>query len=239
MRAAALAYSLAAYAAFGVALVWAVLFLTGAGGPPLVDSGPAAAAPVAILVDLGLLLLFALQHTVMARPASKRWMMRLLPPAAERSTFVLAASAALLLLFWQWRPLPGRLWEVNGAPGLAILGVAWLGWAGVVASTFMIDHWDLFGLRQGWAAFRDQAYAGPRFRTRWFYRWVRHPLMTSFLVVFWAVPRMTAGHALFSAAATAYILVGIWFEERELLRSIPEYAAYRRSVGRLFPRLSG
>ena len=236
MRLASAVYSLAAYAVFGIALVGAVLFLTGIGRPPLIDHGSSGPVAPALAIDLGLLLLFALQHTVMARTGFKARLARLLPPSAERSTFVLAASAVLLLLFAAWRPLPGVVWSATGTPALILGLVGWAGWLALVASTFMIDHLDLFGLRQGWAAFRRETYRAPRFQARWFYRWVRHPLMTSFLVVFWAVPRLTAGHALFSAAATAYVLVGIWFEERDLARTIPEYADYRRRVGGLIPR---
>ena len=237
MRIAHLAFSVLAYAIFGVALVWAVLFLTGAGSAPLVDKGVRGPVAAALLTDVGLLAVFAVQHTVMARAGFKRALARILPPSAERSLFVLAASLALLLLFWLWRPIPQPLWMVGGWAGLALGAVGWAGWAGLIASTFMIDHLDLFGLRQGWLRFRRRPYSAPRFQTRWFYRWVRHPLMTSFLVIFWAVPKMTVGHALFALAATGYILVGTWFEERDLVRSIPEYPAYRRQVGRLVPRI--
>jgi len=237
MRFAIAVYSAVAYAVFGLALVGAVLFLTGAGGPPLLDRGTPGPVPPALAVDVGLLLLFALQHTVMARSAFKTRLRRLLPAAAERSTFVLAASGVLLLLFLAWRPLPGVIWNATGWPAVLIAAAGWVGWLALVASTFMIDHLDLFGLRQGWAAFRRTTYREPRFQTRWFYRWVRHPLMTSFLVIFWAAPRLSVGHALFSAAATAYVLVGIWFEERDLRRAIPEYAEYQRRVGALVPRL--
>lgn len=236
-RWAALAFSGIAYAAFGVALAWAVLFLTGLAGAPLVDHGASAPRQLAVLVDLGLLGLFAAQHSVMARRWVKRLLTRAVPASAERSVFVLAASLVLLLLFWRWEPLGGAVWQLSGVAGAALTLIAWAGWLGLVASTFMIDHLDLFGLRQGWRAFRGRSYGGPRFQTRWFYRWVRHPLMTSFLVIFWAVPRMTAGHLLFSAAATGYIAVGVWFEERDLQRSIPEYARYRREVGAVLPRL--
>lgn len=237
MRPAHLAFSVLAYAIFGVALVWAVLFLTGAGSAPLVDRGPAGSGAAALPVDLGLLAIFAAQHSVMARPGFKRALARILPPSAERSLFVLAASLVLLLLFRFWRPIPRPLWVLPGWAGVAVGIAGWAGWAALIASTFMIDHLDLFGLRQGWQRFRGRSYSGPRFQTRWFYRWVRHPLMTSFLVIFWAAPRMTFGHALFAVAASGYILVGTWFEERDLVRSIPEYPAYRRRVGGLLPRI--
>jgi methanethiol S-methyltransferase len=230
-----LAYSLLAYALFAVALIWAVLFLTWPGGP-LVDRGPMAPAAAALAIDLLLLALFAAQHTVMARPAFKRRLTRVVPAGAERSSFVLAASAVLLLLFWQWRPLPAVVWSLPGALGYGLLWAGVAGWLLLVAATFMIDHFDLFGLRQGWLAARGRGYAQPPFQTRWLYGWIRHPIMTGFLVIFWAVPRMTLGHLVFSAAASGYIAVGIWFEERDLLRAVPEYADYRRRVGAILPR---
>lgn len=233
-----LAYGLLAYLVFAAALVWAVLFIGGLGPLPTVDRAASAALPVALAVDLVLLGLFAVQHTVMARPAFKRLEARLLPAGAERSTFVLAASLLLLLLFWQWRPLPGVAWDVRDPLAAGFLwGVYAFGWLFLVASTFMIDHFDLFGLRQSWLAARRRAAGPPSFRTTWLYAWIRHPIMTGFLILFWATPRMTAGHLLFAAASSAYILVGIWFEERDLLRAIPEYADYRGRVGSLLPKL--
>lgn len=237
MRRAVLAFSLVSYGAFGVALVWSVLFLTGAGRGPLVDSGRAAAPAFAVAVDLALLGLFAAQHSVMARGQFKRRLSAVVPAAAERSTYVLAASLVLLLLYRSWLPLPAVVWAASGPLGAVLALAGWFGWAALIASTFMIDHAELFGLRQAWRAFRARAYAGSEFQTRWFYRWVRHPLMTSFLIIFWAAPRMTVGHALFSAAGTAYILVGTWFEERDLRLALPEYARYARTVGRFWPRL--
>ncbi len=226
------AFSLLSYVLFLAALAVAVVFLAGG-----MDHGVALAWPVAVLVDLGLLALFAVQHTVMARRAYKARITNLIPPAAERSSFVLAASAVMLLLFWQWRPLPGVVWNVSGAPATAIWGVYAVGWLVAIASTFMIDHFDLFGLRQGWLALRGRVYAPPPFQTRWLYSHVRHPLMTGFLVVFWATPRMTVGHLLFAAASTAYIAMGIWFEERDLIRELPVYRQYRTQVGAIVPRL--
>lgn len=232
-----LVFATFAYGVFGISLVWAVLFLTGAGGPPLVDRGFRGDAPAAVAVDLALLGLFAIQHTLMARPRAKRALLRLVPAGAERSLFVLAASLILIVTFWRWTSLPQTVWSLTGPAALAVAVAAWLGWLGLIASTFMIDHLDLFGLRQGWSAFRARAYGGPEFRTRWLYGWVRHPMMTAFLVIFWAVPTMTLGHLLFAAAGTGYIAVGIWFEERDLRRAIPEYGAYRRRVGALVPKL--
>jgi len=235
-RPAYLAFGAFAYLLFGVALVWAALFLTGVAGAPLVDRGPAAPAAVAAAIDVALLGLFAVQHSVMARPAFKRALARALPAGAERSLFVLAASVVLLVLFSQWRPLPAVVWSLGGSAGAAVVVAAWAGWLLLVASTWMIDHFDLFGLRQAWLAFRRRPYSGPPFQTRWLYAWVRHPIMSAFLVIFWAVPRMTAGHLLFSVMATGYVFVGTWFEERDLVRAVPEYAGYRRRVGGFLPR---
>lgn len=231
-----LVYSLVAYAVFGLALAWAALFLTWPTGA-LVDHGPTAPPAIAVAVDVALLGLFASQHTVMARTWFKDQLMRLLPRGAERSTFVLAASLALMLLFWQWRPIPALVWSAPAAVGDALVGVGVCGWLLLVSATFMIDHFDLFGLRQGWLAARGRGYSYPPFQTLWLYAVIRHPIMTGFLVIFWAVPRMTLGHLIFSAAATGYILIGVWFEERDLRRQIPEYESYRRLVGAFAPRL--
>jgi protein-S-isoprenylcysteine O-methyltransferase Ste14 len=228
----AFAFSLVAYVLFLLALAGAIVFLGG-----WMDHGAASSWPVAVVVDLGLLGLFAVQHTVMARRAYKVRITHLIPPPAERSTYVLAASVVMLVLFWQWQPLPGVIWSVGGAPAAAIWGVYTIGWLVAIASTFMIDHADLFGLRQGWLALRGRVYAPPPFQTRWLYSHVRHPLMTGFLIVFWATPRMTVGHLLFAAASTAYIAMGVWFEERDLIRELPAYREYRSRVGAIVPRL--
>jgi len=202
-----------------------------------VDRGPSASVAPAVAIDLALLGVFAVQHTVMARRAFKARLTRIVPPAAERSTFVLAASVALLLLFWQWRPLATVIWNVGGAQAAALWAVYGMGWVVVIGSTFMIDHFDLFGLRQGWLALRRRPYVPLKFQTRWLYSHVRHPLMTGFLIAIWATPRMTAGHLLFAIAATGYILAGVWFEERDLIRDLPAYREYRARVGAFVPRL--
>lgn len=226
------AFSLISYAIFLFTLAAAIVFLAGP-----VDRGVAAPSALAVLIDLSLLGVFAVQHTVMARRQFKSRLTRLLPGAAERSLFVLAASASLLLLFWQWRPLPAVIWAASGPQAVALWAVYAIGWLVAIASTFMIDHFDLFGIRQGWFALRGRPYVPLRFQTRWLYSQVRHPLMTGFLVAIWATPRMTAGHLLFAAASTGYILMGVWFEERDLLRELPEYVMYRARVGAFLPRL--
>lgn len=231
-----LLYGILAYAVFAISLLWAILFIAGLGPVPGVDRPIQLTTPLALGVDLGLLALFAIQHSVMARPEFKRILTRVVPEGAERSTYVLAASLSLILIFWQWRSLPGSVWEVGGAARAGLWAGYVLGWITLVAATFMIDHLDLFGLRQAWCAARGSRAEVPRFEIRWLYAWMRHPMMTGFLILFWATPRMSLSHLVFAGAASLYILVGIWFEERDLLRGIPEYAEYRVRVGSLFPK---
>ncbi|MFB6241083.1 MAG: methanethiol S-methyltransferase, partial [Gemmatimonadota bacterium] len=211
-------------------LVDAVLLL-------LFDSGVSTGLAEALLVDVGLLLLFAVQHSVMARDWFKERWTRVVPEHLERSTYVLFASLVLALIFWQWRPIPGTVWSVEG-PGASVLwGLFGLGWAIVLVSTFLIDHFDLFGLRQVWSHFRGEVYEPPEFQEPALYRYVRHPLYLGFLLAFWAIPEMTVGHLLFAAATTGYILVAIRFEESDLLRYHGEqYARYRERVPMLIPR---
>jgi protein-S-isoprenylcysteine O-methyltransferase Ste14 len=172
----------------------------------------------------------------MARPGFKRWLTRVVPGPAERATFVLAASLTLALLFWAWRPVGGAVWTLSGPAAAVLLAVQLAGWAVAISSTFMISHFDLFGLRQAWLHLRGTGYTPPAFTERGLYRRIRHPLMAGFVIVFWAAPVMTAGRLLFAAAATGYILAGIWFEERDLVRSLgPAYAAYLARVPALIP----
>jgi methanethiol S-methyltransferase len=232
-------YAAAVYLFFLAVLGYTVGFFAGFGVPKGIDQGPRAAVPAAVAIDLLLLVLFAVQHTVMARPWFKRRWNRIVPQPAERSTFVLAACLVLALLFWQWRPISGTAWSLSG-PGAAVLWAGYAaGWALAVGSTFLISHFDLFGPRQAWLHARRVPYSPPPFTERGPYRHIRHPLMAAFVVVFWSAPVMTAGHALFAAAATGYILAGIAFEEHDLIRSLGEtYAAYRARVPALIPGLS-
>jgi methanethiol S-methyltransferase len=232
-------YAAAVYLFFLAVLGYAVGFFAGFGVPKGIDQGPRTAAPAAVAIDLLLLLLFAVQHTVMARPWFKRRWTRIVPQPAERSTFVLAASLVLALVFWLWRPAGGIVWNLRGPGADALWAVYAAGWVLGVSSTFLISHFDLFGLRQAWLYARHVAYRPPSFTERGLYRYVRHPLMAGFVVVFWSAPTMTAGHLLFAATATGYVLVGVAFEERDLIRSLGEtYAAYRARVPALIPRPS-
>jgi methanethiol S-methyltransferase len=233
-----LGYAVAAYLLFLAVLVYATGFFAGAGVPKGIDQGPRSPWPLAVAVDLLLLLLFAAQHTVMARPWFKRRWTRLVPAPAERATFVLCASLLLALLFWQWRPVGGTVWHLAGPAAGMLLGVYAAGWVLALGSTFIIDHFDLFGLRQAYLHARGATYRPPPFTQRGLYARIRHPLMAGFVIVFWAAPVMTAGHLLFAAAATGYIAVGITFEERDLRRDLGEpYRAYQRRVPALIPGL--
>ena len=227
------------YLVFLVAFTYAILFVGAILLPRNVDHGIAAPLGSALAVNAALLGMFGIQHSVMARPGFKRWWTRFVPHSIERSTYVLLASAVLLLLYWQWRTMPGLVWDVRQPAGRVALWVLfWLGWATVLASTFMINHFDLFGLRQVYLAWRRKPYTELGFRTHLLYRLVRHPIMVGFLIAFWATPTMTAGHLLFALGTTAYILVALRLEERDLTAAMGErYRDYRRRVPMLVPNL--
>jgi protein-S-isoprenylcysteine O-methyltransferase Ste14 len=192
---------------------------------------------VALLIDVGLLTLFATQHSIMARKWFKKWWTRIVPKPLERSTYVLFSSLALILLFWQWRPLGGVVWSLEEPVGRLVLRALFaFGWLTVLVSTFLINHFDLFGLRQVWLYLRGRSYTTLKFGTPGPYRLVRHPLYVGWLFAFWSTPTMTFAHLLFSIATTAYILLAIQFEERDLAREHGDtYEAYRRSVPMLIP----
>lgn len=233
--------------AFGVASVlfflaiagWMVAFTGNIGYfAKTVDSGaPALGWIASALVDIALLLLFGLQHTLMARAPFKAWLGRRVPAAAQRSCYVLASTAALALVFGCWQPIAIALWNFNsGWPHALFVLLFWAGWALVLVTSASVDPWDLLGLRQAWLHLAGREYAPVPFKDAWLYRVVRHPLMGSLIVAFWAAPTMTIGHTLFAAGMTAYILVGIRFEERDLVRSHgPAYTDYRRRVPMLLP----
>ena len=234
-----LAYGSVSYAIFLLTFLYAIGFLGNFGVPKSLDSGATDPWPTALAIDLGLLSLFALQHSIMARQGFKRLVTRVIPAAAERSTYVLASSLALLLLFSQWRPLGGEVWNVQNEIGRALLyGGFAFGWLLVLVTTFTINHFDLFGMRQVWLHFRGQPQRPLRFVTPTFYRIVRHPLYVGWLCAFWSTPTMTATHLLFALVTSAYILVAIQLEERDLMRAHPEYAEYRRRVPMLVPAWS-
>lgn len=233
-----LTYGILSYILSLAAFVYAVGFIGGFLTPTRLDDPCQGSLMAALAIDGGLLALFAVQHSGMARSGFKRWLTRFVPEPAERSTYVLLSSAALFVLFWQWQPLGGVVWEVPGeAARAAVFGVYAAGWAIVLATTFLINHFDLFGLRQVWLAFRGVPYTPLRFATPGPYRLVRHPLYVGWFTVFWAAPTMTAAHLLFAVGTTAYILAAIRWEERDLIAAHPEYAAYRRRVPKLLPRL--
>ncbi len=234
-----LVYAVAVYLLFLAVLGYAAGFFAGLGVPKGIDQGTRVAVPVAVAIDLLLLLLFAVQHTVMARPWFKRRWTRIVPAPAERTSFVLAASLVLALLFWLWRPVGGTVWSLSGPGADALWALYAAGWAAAVSSTFLVSHFDLFGLRQAWLHARRVRYSPPPFTERGLYGRIRHPLMAAFVVVFWSAPTMTAGHLLLAASATGYILVGIAFEEHDLVQSLGDtYTAYRARVPALIPRPS-
>jgi protein-S-isoprenylcysteine O-methyltransferase Ste14 len=239
-RSLALLYGFGAYVVFLGAFLHAIGFVTGLPLVKTLDSGPAGAATESIIIDLLLMSLFAIQHSVMARQGFKRWWTQFVSPAIERSTYVLAASLALMLLMWQWRPLPGIVWQVTD-PGVAmsLVAMSLFGWLVVLTSTFLINHFELFGLYQVALHFAGRKTSEARFKTPVLYKIVRHPIYLGFIIAFWATPVMTVGHLLFATGTTAYIFVGIWLEERDLVVLFgDEYRRYRERVGMLFPKFA-
>ncbi|MBI2297700.1 MAG: isoprenylcysteine carboxylmethyltransferase family protein [Armatimonadetes bacterium] len=232
-----LGYGVVSYGLFLVVFLYAIGFVGNLVVPKAIDTGNAGSTGAGLAVDVLLLGLFAVQHSVMARPVFKRWLTQYIPKAIERSTFVLISSLLLALLFWQWRPFPAVVWSVETPLGRLVLQALFaLGWLLVLSSTCMIDHFDLFGVKQVRAYARGETHQPPPFVKRAFYRYVRHPIMLGFIIAFWATPRMTAGHLLFAVATTAYILIGVALEERDLLTFHgAEYEAYRQEVPALVP----
>ena len=232
-------YGLVAYGIFFLVFLYMIGFVGNFLVPKSIDSGPVVSLGEALLVNVLLVGLFGVQHSIMARPAFKAWWTRIVPTPIERSTYVLIASLILALLFWQWRPMLTVIWEVE-QPVLwfVLTGLFFFGWCLALLSTWIIDHFDLFGLRQVYLHLRGRPYSHPPFVVKSLYRFVRHPLMVGFLIAFWATPTMTVGHLLFATLFTGYILVGVMFEERDLARYLgSEYSAYRTETPMFVPSL--
>jgi protein-S-isoprenylcysteine O-methyltransferase Ste14 len=233
----ALFYGIASYIVFFVTFLYAIGFVENVLVAKTIDSGPAAPTAAAIIINLVLMSVFAIQHSVMARPQFKAWWTRVIPPTVERTTYVLLASLALAFLIWQWRPIPAVIWQVsNPSIAIALMALSGLGWVIVLTSTFLINHFELFGLHQVANNLVARPMPTARFRTPLYYRFVRHPIYLGFIIAFWAAPVMTAGHLLFAAVTTAYILVGIQLEEHDLIQVFgDQYRTYRQRVSMLVP----
>lgn len=230
-------YGIISYLIFFACFLYLIGFLSNWLAPKGIDSGETGPLGQAILINLGLLALFGLQHSVMARPRFKAWWTRIVPKAAERSTYVLASSLILILIFWQWRPLPQLVWYVTDPVGRTILWMlAGVGVSLILLSSFLIDHFELFGLQQPYLHLRDRKKEPIPFRTPWLYRLVRHPLHLGTTIVLWATPQMSVGHLFFAGVMTIYIVIGIHFEERDLVRHFgATYEEYRRTTPMLLP----
>ncbi len=230
-------YGACSYAVGFAALVYAIGFLTGLVVPKTIDDGTVVPVAEAVIVDLVLMSLFAIQHSVMARQSFKRWWTRFVPKPVERSTYVLFSGLVLILLFWQWRPLPATVWRIDDIElAAAVTGLGFVGWFILLSSTFLINHFELFGLHQVTNNLSGKPMPAPRFRTPLYYNFVRHPIYLGLVIAFWATPHMTAGHLLFAAVTTGYILVGIALEERDLVDVFGEdYRRYKARVAMLVP----
>ena len=234
----ALFYGLAAYVAFFVTILYAIGFVSGlAVQKPTIDTGTVVPIAEALIVNLLLMSVFAVQHSVMARKQFKQWWTQFVPKSVERSTYVLFSSLALMLLFWQWRPMPDVVWHVdNSQVALAVIGLSFVGWLTVFTSTFLINHFELFGVHQVANNLTGRQMPTPRFRTPFYYKFVRHPIYLGFIIAFWAAPTMTVGHLLFATVTTAYIFVGILLEERDLIELFgDDYRRYKERVSMLLP----
>jgi protein-S-isoprenylcysteine O-methyltransferase Ste14 len=236
-RVIALIYGIAAYLLFLVVFLYSIGFVGNWLVPKSIDSGAEGGLVPSLLINAILLGVFAVQHSVMARPGFKRWWTQMVPESIERSTYVLLSSLALALMFWQWQPLPDVVWDVKNSAGTLVLcGLFWVGWLIVLTSTFLINHFDLFGLRQVYLNLRSEKYTGVDFKILGLYKLVRHPIMLGFVIAFWATPRMTVGHLVFSVATTIYILIALQLEERDLVTYHGDaYNQYKKQVSMLLP----
>ncbi len=231
-------FGVLSYVVFLVAFLYAIGFVGNFYVPKTIDSGVEGQLLPSLIINLLLLSLFAVQHSVMARPVFKQWLCRIISPAAERSLYVLLSSVALLLVYWQWQPMTAVIWQVdNPILNYGINGIFVMGWLIVFLSTFMINHFELFGLQQIYANLKSQATTNPKFQTNYLYRLCRHPIMLGFVIAFWAAPVMTSGHLLFTVVTTVYIFIAVKFlEEKDLRKSIGEqYEAYQKKVPMIFP----
>ena len=230
-------YGLASYAIFFVTFLYAIGFVCGLVVPKTIDTGAVVPTAEALIVNLLLMSVFAIQHSVMARKQFKQWWTQFVPAPIERSTYVLFTSLALIVLFWQWRPMPTPVWQIGDASvAMAVTALSLVGWLVVLTSTFLINHFELFGLQQVVNNLAGRSAAAPRFRTPLYYKFVRHPIYLGFIIAFWAAPTMTIGRLLFAAVTTAYIFVGIFLEERDLVDLFgDEYRRYRERVSMLVP----
>lgn len=238
-RAANLVFAIICYVIFFATFLYLVAFV---GSLPIVhrtiDVGPQSAPTIAAVIDVALVALFGFQHSVMARQGFKRWWTRVIPTAAERSVYVLAASLMLMILFVGWHPISHIIWSVT-TPALrtAIWALFWIGWATVLLSTFLINHFELFGLQQAWLHLRGRDAEAPKFRQPLFYKWVRHPIYLGFFLAFWATPQRTTGHLLLAAGLSVYMLIAIRYEEHDLIGLFgADYERYRQHAGMLIPK---
>ncbi|MGJ8714298.1 MAG: methanethiol S-methyltransferase [Maribacter stanieri] len=230
-------YGIIAYLIFLVAFLYAIGFVGNLFVPKSIDTGEEISLVPAVLINLGLLSLFALQHSIMARPAFKKWFTKIIDPAMERSTYILLSSLILLFMYWKWQPMTTIVWDTENIVSLIVMAIFFLGWTIVFLSTFMISHFELFGLTQIYQNFKNQSLTYPEFQVNWFYKLVRHPLMLGFIIAFWAAPTMTYGRLLFAVVTTAYMLIAVKYLEEKDLRNLlgKDYENYQKRVPMIFP----